>query len=318
MSDRYLVTGAFGCIGAWTVRELAEAGAAVVALDLAPRSDRYELVTWPVAAGGAELVTGVDICDPEALGAVLDEHEITRVIHLAALQIPFCKADPALGARVNVVGTVNVFEAVKARRERIPGVVYASSIGALGPDGGAPATHYGVYKQTNEGSARIYWADDGIPSVGLRPYVVYGIGRDQGMTSIPTQAMLAAASGAPTHIPYGGESQLHHAQIVAQALIKAADNPVEGAHAFDLGGPRVHMREVVAAIEAVVPELRGQISFDEVDLPFPSTLDSSAYEAMLGPLPTLGLEEGVRTTIDGFRALIAAGILAEKDTPDAD
>ena len=66
------------------------------------------------------LVRG-DITDLDALGRALDEHEITRVVHLAALQVPFCRADPVLGARVNVVGTVNVFEAVKERLDRIPG-----------------------------------------------------------------------------------------------------------------------------------------------------------------------------------------------------
>jgi nucleoside-diphosphate-sugar epimerase len=52
-----------------------------------------------------------------ALEQALDAHAITRVIHLAALLLPFVKADPALGARVNVEGTVNVFEAVARRKE---------------------------------------------------------------------------------------------------------------------------------------------------------------------------------------------------------
>src|SRR6185295_20348913 len=132
------------------------------------------------------------ITDLEALGRTLDEHAITRVVHLAGLQVPFCRADPVLGARVNVVGTVNVFEAVTRRRDRIPGIAWASSAAVYcaddpspAPESGGlrPATHYGVYKLANEGTARIYWADDGVPSIGLRLYVVYGPGRDQGMTS---------------------------------------------------------------------------------------------------------------------------------------
>ena len=61
------------------------------------------------------LVTG-DITDLPAIERVLDEHAITNVVHLAALQVPFCRADPPLGAAVNVVGTVNVFEAVRRLR----------------------------------------------------------------------------------------------------------------------------------------------------------------------------------------------------------
>ena len=60
-----------------------------------------------------------DITDLDALERTLDEHAITHVIHLAALQVPFCRADPPLGARVNVVGTVNVFEAAARRADRI-------------------------------------------------------------------------------------------------------------------------------------------------------------------------------------------------------
>ena len=59
-----------------------------------------------------------DITDLAAVEAVLDDHAITNVIHLAALQVPFCRADPPRGALVNVVGTVNVFEAVKRAGRR--------------------------------------------------------------------------------------------------------------------------------------------------------------------------------------------------------
>ena len=126
------------------------------------------------------------------------------MIHLAALQVPFCRADPPLGARVNVVGTVNVFEAVARRAERMGPVVYASSVAAYDAledraaapaMQGVPSTLYGVYKRANEGTATVYAQERETPSVGLRPHTVYGPGRDQGLTSAPTTAMLAAAAG---------------------------------------------------------------------------------------------------------------------------
>ena len=67
-----------------------------------------------------------DITDLAALERALDEHGVTNVIHLAALQVPHCRANPPLGAAVNVVGTVNVLEAVKRRADRMGPVVYAS------------------------------------------------------------------------------------------------------------------------------------------------------------------------------------------------
>src|SRR5205823_8414388 len=85
-----------------------------------------------------------DITEGASFEHALEEHAITHVIHLAALQVPFVRADPPLGARVNVLGTVNVFEA--AKRRELASIVYASSVAALDRDGGTvgpPSTLYG-------------------------------------------------------------------------------------------------------------------------------------------------------------------------------
>ena len=198
--ERFLVTGALGCIGAWTVRTLVREGAAVTTFDLGNDPRRLRAIMSPDELARVQLVTG-DISDLAALESTIDAHGITNVIHLAALQVPFCRADPPLGARVNVLGTINVFEAVKRRADRMAPVVYTSSIAVFADSDADPATgrlradatghprnHYGVYKQANEGNARIYWQDDGLASIGLRPTTVYGVGRDQGMTSGPTKA----------------------------------------------------------------------------------------------------------------------------------
>jgi nucleoside-diphosphate-sugar epimerase len=115
--------------------------------------------------------------------------------------VPFCRADPPRGALVNVVGTVNVFEAARRRAGQMAPVVYTSSIAVFTADDADPASgrltaaayphppnHYGVFKQANEGNARIYWLDSGVSSIGVRPMTIYGVGRDQGMTSGPTKA----------------------------------------------------------------------------------------------------------------------------------
>ena len=77
-------------------------------------------------------------------------HDVRAIIHLAALQVPFCKADPVAGARANVVGTVNVLEA--ARHHGLKRLAYASSIAAHSFLPGAPwlATLYGAYKLCDE------------------------------------------------------------------------------------------------------------------------------------------------------------------------
>ncbi|MBO9327163.1 MAG: NAD(P)-dependent oxidoreductase [Roseiflexus sp.] len=321
-NDRFLITGALGCIGAWTVRNLVREETPVVVFDLASDPRRLKLIMSDDELARVTFVTG-DITDLEALERALDDHAITRVIHLAALQIPFVRANPPLGARVNVVGTVNVFEAVARRRDRIGSLVYASSAAVYdtvdaGESGvvahgatGHPTTLYGVFKQANEGTARVYWQDAQVASIGLRPYIVYGPGRDQGLTSSPTKAMVAAALGKPYHIPYGGRAAYQYADDVARTFIACARAPFQGAEIFNLGGSVATMGEIVAAIEAAAPEVRGLITFDDKPLPFPEAFDAAPLEQVIGALPFTPLAQAVADTIALFRERIAAGVMPD-------
>ena len=122
--------------------------------------------------------------------------------------------------------------------------------------GPRPSTLYGVYKLANEGTARVFWEDDGVASIGIRPYVVYGPGRDQGLTSGPSLAMAAAARGEPFEIGYGGTVQYDFAPDVGRAFALAS--PGSDARARDVAnfpGEVASTAEVVAAIEAAAPEV---------------------------------------------------------------
>jgi nucleoside-diphosphate-sugar epimerase len=310
--ERFLVTGVLGCLGAWTVRTLLDGGADVVGLDLGTGTHRLEEILSPDELLGLSLLQG-DIADLPGLERALDEHDITHVIHLAALQIPFCRAEPALGALVNVVGTVNIFEAVKNRRGRIAGpVVYVSSAALYGETDreraardeqseARPSTHYGVYKQANESNARIYWQDEQVPSIGLRPYNVYGPARDQGVTADPTHAMKAAASGEGFHIAYGGRLVFNYTADVARALVAMARAPFEDAAVFNMPGSVAHMSEVVAAIELAAPDAAGRITFTDEALALPEVLATGGLARVIGPVEVTPLEVGVRQTVEHFR-----------------
>ena len=318
--ERFLVTGALGCIGAWTVRTLVREGTRVVAFDLAGDTKRLRLIMTPDELAQVEFVRG-DITQLDQVGEALDAHRITNVIHLAALQVPFARADPPRGALVNVVGTVNLFEAAKRRGDRIRRVVYMSSIGmfdtadADGRDGvlhvdatAHPRTHYGVYKLANEGNARVYWIDDGLSTIGLRPMTVYGPGRDQGMTSGPTKAILAATLGRPYRIAFGGRTLLQYAEDVASTAIAASRSDITGARVFNLGGSMVAIEDVVDAIEATLPAARGLVTFDPQPLPFPDSIDATGTD-VIGDVRITPLGEAIRRTVDVFTARLAAGDL---------
>ena len=244
----------------------------------------------------------------------------SHIVHLAGLQLPLCAADPSRGALVNVVGTVNVFEAVRAAGGRI-GLAYASSAAVYGTGAGSsgslvgdasplhPDSHYGVYKAANEGTARIYSISDGIGSVGLRPFIVYGPGRDQGLTSDPTAAMLAAAAGVPFKIKFGGSLLLTYAADCALAFIAAASGSGD-AICLNVPGQRVGTAALVQLIEAAVPDSRGLISFETTPLGLPSLVTGPALEAVTGALPCTSLREGIRTTIDIFQRALASRMLS--------
>ncbi|MFN2629590.1 MAG: NAD-dependent epimerase/dehydratase family protein [Gaiellaceae bacterium] len=304
MSERFLVTGALGCIGAWTCAALAEQNVEVVGYDLGTDDRRLRLAT------GAQipLVRG-DIVDREALAHILDEHGITHIIHLAALLVPQIKPDPPYGTAVNVGGTVNVLDAAKTRGIQ---VAYASSAAVYSRDDGArgtvrndaighPTTFYGVHKQACEGLARIFWQEERVPSIGIRPWIVYGPGRDNGLTASPSLAMAAAAAGRDYRIAFGGRTQLQYAPDAAAVFVAAARAGTEGSRVFHLGGPTVTMTETAAAIEAAAPGV--SISVDEATiLPFPEEFDGAPLEQALGGISWTPLAEGIRQTIDRLRA----------------
>jgi nucleoside-diphosphate-sugar epimerase len=303
VDERFLVTGALGCIGAWTCGALAEEGVEVVGYDLGTDDRRIRLATdRPV-----EVVRG-DITDREALARVLDERRITHVIHLAALLIPMIKADPPHGTAVNIGGTVNVLDLAKTRGIR---VAYASSAAVYsGVDDhggpvpndvvGHPGSFYGVHKQACEGLARIFWAEEGVPSIGIRPFVVYGPGRDAGLTASPTLAMAAAARGESATIAFGGRTQLQLARDTARVFVACARAASQDARVFHLGGPVVSLGDVARAVEDVTGV---SVTVDEETvLPFPEEFDGRELEQAIGPIGWTPLDEGVRQTIERLRA----------------
>ena len=307
--ERWLVTGALGCIGAWIARTLVREGIPVVGFDLGDDDARLRLIMAPEELERTTLVRG-DVTDAGQLERALDEHAVTHVVHLAALLIPLARQDPSRGALVNVVGTTNVFEAVRRRRDRIRGFAYASSAAVYdvvdaeaslrAEDAvGHPVTLYGVHKLANEGTARVYWLENGVPSAGLRPYIVYGPGRDTGMTAGPTLAMAAAVRGEPYTIGWASRSTFNYAPDAARAFVDAARSATEGAALFNIPGENAHMSEMVAAIQAAVPD--AEVGYEQVGLPFP---EEFATGSLSTPVTPLG--EGVRETVELFRARAAA------------
>jgi nucleoside-diphosphate-sugar epimerase len=302
-----LITGAGGCIGSWAMALLVRAGVPVVAFDLSDDRRRPRLLMAEDELARVAWTTG-DIGDTARVAEVVREHGIRAIIHLAALQVPFCKADPVAGARANVLGTVNVFEA--ARAQGIRRLAYASSIAAVSflPDAPWLDTLYGAYKLCDEHLARVYAQDWGVPSVGIRPGVVYGVARDQGLTSKTTVAILAAAASRPYDVPFAGPVSALHAGEVASAFIRAVSTERRDARVFDLNGRATSVEQWLAILCQIAPEARLGIEGDP--LPFPADLSDQPILDHLGDYGQVPLEEGIRTTYEAFQRLLESGAIS--------
>ena len=299
-NEPVLVTGASGFLGSWIMARLIAEGRPVIAADLT--DDRHRLDQLVPRQGQGRVQWQIcDIADTKAVSALVAETKPDAIIHLAALQIPACRAAPPTGALINVVGHANVMEA--AREHDVGKVIYTSSVAAKprGP-ANAPGNLYGVFKKTDEEISRLYAQDFGVTSLGVRPYIVYGIGRDDGETSAITKAIRAAALGEAYDMPFSTTSCLQYAGEMAEIFHRCVEADWEGAVLSDLTVETDSTDDLIAAIRAEIPD--AQITRSDVDRVSPTDgFDNEPLKAIVGEWPRTSLADGVRDTIARYRAL---------------
>jgi UDP-glucose 4-epimerase len=289
---KVLITGGAGFLGAWIAKRLLSGGHQVRVFD---RSNNRTVFDDIVGAPGktVEWKTG-DIASREDVVAALDG--CGGVIHLAAILTPDCRAQPQRAVDILVSGTINVFEA--ARHHKLNKVVYASSAGVFGPESGSmprPMTLYGTFKLACEGIGRSYALDYGIASVGFRPFIVYGPGRETGVSAGVSIACREAAFGRPYVIPFSGVMDLIYVDDVAAGFEAAVLRPVTGAHAFNILGEVGSIDQVIAEIRKARPDAK--ITVDGPVQPIASEIAHHDLKPVLGDIPVTPLAKGIRETI---------------------
>ncbi len=293
-----LVTGGYGFIGAWTTRKLLEAGHSVRIFENHTDRRFYEQILSDRAGDPRITHVAGDIVDYDDVGRAVDG--CSAIVHLAGILVPYCRENPLRGAQINVIGTLNVFEHAKAGG--VSGISYASSVAVFGPDDGVtpnPTTHYGAFKLCNEGNARAYWIDHKLPSVGLRPFTVYGPGRETGITAGPTIAMRHAAQGNAYTIPFSGSTGMDYVEDTATIFARAATEPPAGAHVFSLQGVIASTDDIIAAIREIEPDAR--IDATGAPLPFAPQLDERDLRTVFAGLPKTTLRDGTAKTVAFYR-----------------
>lgn len=318
LNEHFVVIGARGFIGSWICRILIEEGVKVTATDTNPDPRSMSSVLDPTHVSKMTYRVS-DARNPEEVSGLIAD-DVTHVIYLAGLLRPASENNPLVSSQVSVGGLINVLDA-SVRRNGELGIAFSSTAAIYGPassyaDGQidatslpAPQDHYGVHRYTMEMTANVYFREHGVTSMGLRPWVVYGAGRFNGLSAQPSLAMLAAAAGAPFHMQFGGRNVVHHVRDVALAFIRSARAKLDSAVQANIPGESIEMTDLIEIIEECAPEARGTITCETKDLHSPGRLADPTLERLIGPLPSPTADR-VGETIADYRKLLASGRIA--------
>jgi CDP-glucose 4,6-dehydratase len=312
-----LVTGADGLLGSWLVRALLDAGARVVAV----RRDEPALTSLQLQ-GLAEKVDTVrgDICTEGLVARALNEYDVDSVFHLAAQTlVGTANRSPASTFETNILGTWVVLEA--CRLHGVERVVVASSDKAYGPHTTLPYREdfalepiypYDVSKAATDLIARSYWHTFELPVAVTRFANLYGGADTNGSRLIPEAVCAVLAGRAPVVRSDGSpERDFLYVEDAVRAYLAiwgalGSDRLPAAGEAFNAGGGRAHrVGDVVALVcrlagGVLSPDIRGAgVPAGEIDRQW---VDHSKLTSLTGWSPAIGLEEGLRLTLEWYRA----------------
>lgn len=327
--DRILITGGLGCIGSETAKWLVRnTEAHVVIGSRMVDAERTARVFHDIDRDRLSFAE-LDVRELSRLQQVLSEFGVNRVAHLAALQTPDCNAHRDLGLQINLAGTQNLIEAIKSSGHPMDRFVFASSIAVYGPRAAYlpgrvpmlaephPVNVYGAWKLAGEQISQFFCRETGVPTVSLRPGVLYGPGRDAGLTSTPTTAMKCVALGIPYEIPFRSRQDYLYAPDVGAAFGSALVAPLDGYGVYTLPSRTVNTGAIVDAMHAAAIELGladgFAITIGSEEVPFICDLDFHPFCDKFPGVPHTPLERAVRQSLQVFREQVNRGWLSARD-----
>ncbi len=313
------VTGAYGLLGSWLVKRLVAQGARVTVLK------RDDTVTSALILEGTERRVNVvhgDVTDLAVLERALTEYEVDTVFHLAAQSIVgVASRSPVSTFETNIRGTWLLLEA--CRRVGIQAAIVAASDKAYGKHDDLPYREehalqprhpYEVSKAAADLIARSYWHTYGLPVAVTRLANLYG-GGDLNLSRLVPETAVAAIDGRPPVIRSDGtlRRDFLYVEDAVNAYLAICGLVYEGrgaGQAFNAGGERPYsVMEVVrltcqVAGTQVTPEVRGHgIPPGEIGSQW---VDSGKLRGLSDWAPQVGLEAGLRRTVDWYREHRAA------------
>jgi NAD dependent epimerase/dehydratase len=307
-----LVTGAGGFIGSHLTECLAEQSARVRAfvhynalgstgwLDKSPWRDKIEIL-----AG--------DICDRDSVRTAMQGAEV--VFHLAALiAIPYSYRAPDSYVRTNVIGTLNVLQS--ARELGVGRVVHTSTSEVYGTarhvpiDEAHPLQGQSPYSASKIGAdkmAEAFHLSFGLPVVTVRPFNTFGP-RQSARAVIPTIISQALEGGVVRLGSLHPTRDLNFVSNTVDGFLRAALEPAAIGRTVNLGsGREISIGDLAALIGRIMDRRLEITSEDQRIRPERSEVerllaDNVLAASLLNWRPTVGLEEGLRRTIEWVKA----------------
>jgi UDP-glucose 4-epimerase len=311
-----LVTGGTGLIGSKIGRSLSASGNQVVALDVAiPASADFSFLR-AVERGRVD--------DLDGIVRVIQTHKIDVIVHLAGVLGGASEDDPLSASRINVMGTLTVFEA--ARLCGVRRVVTASSMVVFGADreyggeitddsprlGAKRAPIYSAGKIYMEMAGELYTQRYGVTVAGLRPSIVYGPGRQSGATAFASQLIVNPALGKPVRVANGDAvANMVYVDDVADAfcaLVAAPERAFAKHRFFNTGGDRCTIAQFADAVRKTIPDAQIEVEAGGAGeiMDYPTRLSDAGLRD----------EVGFRRRYTPIETGVAAYIRAIRETSD--
>ena len=280
-----LIFGGCGFLGSWITKALLKKNLKITIFDLRIKTDLLKNLIGN-DLNKINFIEG-DISDYEQVLKATED--MNYILNLAGLMTPDCSSNPSLGAEVNVKGSINVFEAIK--KNNIKFLIYTSSGGVYGNQdkyNPFPETHYGAFKLAVEGMARAYFNESLISSVGLRPFVIYGPGREVGGTAGVTLACKAAKQNFEYTVGFSGKVGFVYVEDVTNLVERLIDKAPVGAITMNINGITTSVENFVSIIKKNIPD--ANVKFSGKPL--------SVVEEILGGEPSKTFKDFKYTSLD--------------------
>ena len=304
----YLVTGGAGFIGSHLAEELVARGQRVRVVDSLITGKRHNLQHLP----SVEFIEG-DLSEPALAERAVEG--IDYVLHQAAIpSVPRSVKDPVTSNRANIDASLNVL--VAARDARVKRVVYAGSSSAYGDTPTlpkredmppSPLSPYALQKLVAEQYCQMFTRLYGLETVTIRYFNVFGPRQDpgspySGVISLFSTALLEGRQP----VIYGDGEQTRDFTYVANVVdgvLRACEAPHASGEVINVAtGGRISLNELLktmnrivgTSLDAIYKEPRhGDVRDSQADI--------SKAKRLLGYEPSVGLEDGLRRTLDWCR-----------------